>query len=186
MPSYSTLPDMDLVALLNEGDKSAFTEIYNRYWKKLFVVASYRLNCLEDAEEVVQHIFTSLWQRRETLALSSNLHNYLSISVKYRVIKMLNKYYHHQQYIRQLIPNELDDSTQQTIAFDELKEVLEQYISELPEKCRLVFQLSREQGYTQKQIAMELRISEKTVEGHLGKAYKSLRSKLAHFLYTLL
>ncbi len=187
MRSYAQKTDAELLALLRQSDERAFTELYDRYWKRLFVVAAKRINNLEDAEEIVQDIFTALWRRRETLSLTSDLANYLTVSVKYRVIKTLDKYYNQQRYVDSLVyDSQIDDSTQEWLAFDELQTELAKYVQQLPEKCQLVFRLSREEGYSQKQIAEELQISEKTVEAHLGKAFKTLRSKLASFMMTLL
>ncbi len=184
---YEQYNDRQLLALLTQGDERAFTTLYDRYWKKLFVIAAKRMSSLEDAEEIVQDIFTTLWHRREQLAVSGDLANYLAVSVKYRVIKTLDRYYHQRRYNDALAPDEqIDNSTQEWLAFEELREEIAKYVKQLPEKCQLVFQLSREEGYSQKQIAETLHISEKTVEGHLGKAFKVLRSKLASLMVALL
>jgi RNA polymerase sigma-70 factor, Bacteroides expansion family 1 len=187
MNSYTERSDRDLIVLLKGDDELAFTELYNRYWKKLFIVAANRLTHLEDAEEIVQDLFATLWHRRHTLDLTSELAHYLTVSVKYRVIKLLDKYHNQRRYINAILSNDkVDNSTQEQLAFDELREELAAYVNQLPEKCRLVFRLSREDGYSQKQIAETLQISEKTVEAHLGKAFKTLRAKLASFMITLL
>lgn len=187
MNRYRSLTDAELTGLLVHGNHSAFTEIYNRYWKRLFVVAANKIKDLEEAEEIVQHIFVSLWNRRENLKITSSLAAYLSVSVKYRVIKALDKQYHQKKYTESLGMRGLtDDSTQEWLDFLELKERLEKLVSALPEKCRLVYRMSREQGFPQKRIAEELEISEKTVEAHLGKAIKALRTGLNQFMMTLL
>lgn len=187
MSLHNQKTDRKLLLLLQQSDEEAFTELYDRYWKKLFVIAANRINNLEDAEEIVQDIFTALWRRRESLHLTSDLAGYLAVSVKYRVIKMLDKYYNQQRYIDSIvIQDQIDDSTRERLAFDELRQQLAIYVNQLPEKCRLVFQLSREAGYSQKQIAEELGIAEKTVEAHLSKAFKTLRTKLAGFMINLL
>ena len=188
MQSYCKLTDNELLCLLtNNDDHQAFTEIYNRYWKKLFTVAANKLGCLEDAEETVQDIFVSLWNRRKRLQINTSLSSYLSVSVKYKVISTFDKYHNQQQYINTIINNTaVDDSTQEWLAFDELREQLTEMVAILPEKCKVVYQLSREQGFSQKQIAEQLQIAEKTVEGHLNKATKILRAKLSHFLFTIL
>lgn len=179
--------DTQLLALLAQGDERAFTTLYDRYWKKLFVIAAKRVGSLEDAEEIVQDIFTTLWHRREQLMITADLASYLAVSVKYRVIKTLDKYYQQRRYHDAVaLEEQIDDSTQEWLAFDELRGELAKYVQQLPEKCQLVFQLSREEGYSQKQIAETLHISEKTVEAHLGKAFKVLRSKLASLMVTLL
>lgn len=187
MPEYASFSDDELIVLLKENNSVAFTEIYKRYWKKLLTVAANKLHRMEDAEEIVQDIFVILWNRRNELRITSSVANYLAVSVKYRVIKALDKHYNKQKYINSFLNDDLvDDSTQEWLQFNELKDQLSLMVTELPAKCRLVYQLSRESGYTQKQIARELHISEKTVEAHLGKAMKTLRTKLSHFVFTLL
>lgn len=185
---YNQKSDEDLLCLLINDDALAFKEIYNKYWKKLYIVAANRIENEQDAEEIVQDIFTSLWIRRKVIAITDDgLSKYLTVSVKYRVIKTLGKYAIKQKYLHSIpLANRIDDSTQQWLAFEELKDELAKYVGELPEKCQLVFKMSRELGYSQKQISAELMIAEKTVEAHLQKAFKILRSKLASLALTLL
>jgi len=187
MEQYKNFTDIELVATLKTGDKTAFAEIYNRYWDKLFCIAGHKLDQLEDAEEVVQNIFISLWNRRAILNITSTLNSYLAVSVKYRVIKVLEKQYRQRKYTDSLGKQHgLDDSTREWLEFTELKEQLEQLVQGLPEKCQLVYRMSREDGFSQKEIAGKLDISEKTVEAHLGKALKTIRSGLNIFISTLL
>lgn len=180
--------DQDLLELLRSGDRDAFTEIYNKYWTAMLSVATHKTGSVDEGEEIVQDIFVSLWNRREHLQINSSLKNYLSASVKYKVLKVLARQLNHQELGNQHIydPVLIDDSTRQHLHFEELHEQLAQLVAKLPEKCRIVYQLSREAGYSQKQIASELEISEKTVEAHLGKALKTIRSGLSHFLLSLL
>lgn len=186
MEDLRSASDQELIALLKGADHAAFTEIYKRYWKKLFTVAANKIADLEEAREIVQNIFISLWNRRNELEIKGTLGNYLAVSVKYRVINALDKQHNHQNYLESLSTSEVDDSTQEWLEFMQLKERLSILVAELPEKCRIVFQLSREQGLSQKEIAAELGISEKTVEGHLTKALKNLKTGLNSFLMTLL
>ena len=184
MCNYNILNDKELTNLLQEGDEHAFTEIYNRYWSKLFSIAANKIKDLTEAEEIVQDIFVSLWKRRSELSVIGTLSPYLAVSVKYRVIKALDKRNSQQKYsdYSQITLSITDDSTQQWLEFEELKSRLAVFVADLPEKCRLVYQLSREAGYSQKKIAVEMGISEKTVEAHLGKALKTLRTRLSSFL----
>jgi RNA polymerase sigma-70 factor (family 1) len=185
---YTQRNDEELLWLLKNNDELAFREIYNKYWKKLYIVAANRISNEQDAEEIVQDIFTSLWMRRNTIAIADDgLGKYLTVSVKYRVIKNMGKYAIKQKYLDSIPQSsQIDDSTQQWLAFEELKDELAKYVEQLPEKCQLVFKMSRQLGYSQKQISAELAIAEKTVEAHLNKAFKILRSKLASLVLTLL
>lgn len=175
--------DHELLCHMKVGEKQAFTEIYNRYWKPLFILASHKLNDFSQAEEVVQDIFLYIWKRREELNINSSLSAYLAVCVKYKVINILAKRNQELRYI-QYATNNLtlpNCVTEHWVRFEELKEQLAKETARLPEKCRLVFQLSREQGLSQKQIAHQLCISEKTVEAHLSKALRTLRSSLGQF-----
>lgn len=177
--------DIQLLGLLRTGDRSAFSEIYSRYWKKLFTVAANKTGEAEEAEEIVQDIFISLWQRRESIEITTTLEAYLAVCVKYRVLKVLATRYRFQKYVDHSAGSitENNNSTLEWLEFTELKSTLEALVSNLPEKCRLVYRLSREHGLSQKQIASECEISEKTVEAHIGKALKVLRTQLGQFFY---
>lgn len=184
MYNYDVLEDIELTNLLCAGDEDAFTEIYNRYWKRLFSVAANKIKDLDEAEEIVQDIFVSLWKRRSELCVINTLSAYLGVSVKYRVIKLLDKRSNQQKFTNysKVTVNELDNSTEEWLEFEELRSQISKFVAELPAKCRLVYQLSRETGFSQKQIAEEMGISEKTVEAHLTKALKTLRTRLSQFL----
>ena len=180
MSLYASYSDIELLDLIRLGDKIAFSEIYGRYWKKVFTVATNKIGQPEEAEEIVQDIFISLWNRRESIIITTSLNAYLAVSVKYRVIKILAKRNHYLKYADHSL-NEfpvISNSTEDWLEFEELKSRLELLVSHLPEKCRLVYIMSRENGMSQKQIAKEFGISEKTVEAHIGKALKVLRTGL--------
>ena len=179
-PLPETATDEQLLERLSKGDRNAFTQLYNRYWDKLFAVAMHRLNDQEEAEEVVQEVFLSLWQRRLTLKLTHTLRTYLSVAVKYRVINHLDRHYRKKHCMDQLAIGAVtsEESTSCWLTEKELRQQLEKGIRQLPEKCRIVFLMSREENKTYSQIASELDISEKTVEAHMTKALSTLRRTL--------
>ena len=181
MPVYDTYEEVKLIALLRSGDESAFNQIYKRYWKKIFLLACNALDSVEEAEECVQDIFCSIWQRRETLYLKYSLYTYLAVAVKYRVINILDKRYRKRQKIASLMSHEVSTfsaSADVGLLEKELMAKLEASIARLPEKCRIVYKMSREDGKTHREIAQELTISEKTVNNHLTKAIKDISTNL--------
>jgi RNA polymerase sigma-70 factor (family 1) len=188
MADYRSHTDQELTDFLKSGDHAAFTEIYNRYWDKLFAVAYNRLSDELEAEEAVQNVFLSLWKRKETLELTHSLSTYLSVSVKYQIFTRLAQLKRERERTGQLkmVAVEGKETTGEWLSEKELRLQIEQCINALPEKCRIVFLLSREQNLTNKQIAGQLDISEKTVEGHITKALSTIRGSLHIALPVLL
>jgi RNA polymerase sigma-70 factor (family 1) len=184
---YNTYQDEQLLLLLKDDSEGAFTEIYHRYWDKLYIVAMHRLDDMEEARELVQDIFYNLWKKRGVLQLDHSLNTYLATAVKYEVINRYASRYRLQRYQKYASGQwqEAISDTQNQLQFNELKEQLATLVRGLPEKCRIVFELSRDKGYSQKKIAAELGIAEKTVEAHLSSALRKLRTGLSH-LFTLL
>ncbi len=183
-----TYTDEELVTLLKSGDHAAFRQIYDRYWQKLLNVAANKLKDTYLAEEIVQDIFFDLWKRKEQLNVQYQLSSYLGAALKYKVIDVRRKKSLHDKYLQQLkSPSAAADySTEQQLSFNELKERLASLVAALPEKCRLVYKLSHEAGYSRKEIAGEMQISEKTVESHLARAIRALRAGLGIFVVLLL
>ncbi len=180
MNDCKNLDDVELLQLLKRSNNDAFTELYERYWQKMYVVAAHKLKNLTDAEEVVQDIFLEILKRRESLNITSKLSSYLAAAVTYKVINVLAKRHIQQKYSIYATgqSTEADFSTINWLGFEELKDQLLKHVANLPEKCQLVFKLSREEGFTHKEIATQLGISEKTVEGHLSKATQLLKMNL--------
>jgi RNA polymerase sigma-70 factor (family 1) len=180
MKGLNLLPDQQLLSLIAEGNEHAFTEIYNRYWDRLYVTAFNRLADEQEAEEATQNVFMSLWKRRETIELNCLLSTYLSTAVKYQIfsrLAQLNRQNEHIAYLTQTTV-EGSDTTTDWLSERELKQRLEKCVSALPEKCQIVFLMSREKGLSNSLIAQKLNIAEKTVEGHITKALSILRSSL--------
>lgn len=181
MKPYKDVSDSDLVQLLKSDDQQALSALYYRYWDKLFVVATHRLNDPEIGEECVQDVFVSLWRRRKDLELKYSIATYFAVAIKYRVINEMDKQYrikHKLERAAHASEPAFTPSADQLLLEKELLSQIEQAVERLPEKCRIVFKKSREEGKTYKEIGTELGISEKTVEGHMSKAIKDLRSNL--------
>ena len=84
--------DASLVSLIQQNDREAFAILYDQYWKQLLSYAGKRLVLPQDAEEVVQEVFVSLWERRHTLDISGSLDAYLHTAVRYRIYNRYRDY----------------------------------------------------------------------------------------------
>ncbi|WP_257668123.1 RNA polymerase sigma-70 factor [Parapedobacter tibetensis] len=184
MADYGKYTDQELFPLLKAGDDLAFKALYLRYWKKLLYFAAQKTGDFADAENIVQDIFVSLWEKRETLRLTSTLDHYLFVSVKYRVIKLLDRKRSQRLHAdRNAATHDiLDDSTQQYLDFEELRHRLEELIGTLPEKSELIYRMNKEEGMSHKEIGSELGMSEKAVNARLVRIKKTLRTGLNSFL----
>jgi RNA polymerase sigma-70 factor (ECF subfamily) len=177
MAAYSTYTDQELTALLKQGDRRAFTQIFNNYWNKSLAIAYNHTRDKSDAEEIVQEVFVSLWNKRELIDVQL-LDRYLATAVKFTVF---NNYYRKRKRNAEMIskmPYQESYEIEEEIAVRFLQEQIDAIVTTLPEKCKLVFKYSREAGLKNHEIAKEMGISEKTVEAHLSKALKTLKSNL--------
>jgi RNA polymerase sigma-70 factor (ECF subfamily) len=152
----------------------------NEHLLKLFVVAVNKIHDLYVAEELVQDVFSDLWVRKESIELTGELHSYLAVAIKYRIINYQAKQKRTRDYVLYAAVHypQSDNSTQEILRFEELKKQLAALVVQLPERCQLTYRLSRELGLTQKQIAKQMDISEKAVEHNLTRAMQSLKKGL--------
>lgn len=180
MKDFDKFSDEKLSILLFEGDTCAFEEIFNRYWLKLYAAAFKRVKSREVAEEIIQDLFTLLWTKRETIQIHTSLAAYLFTSVRYMVFNHIQKNIVRENYKDSFQTANIfcDNSTEETVFLNELIRNIEKEVKYLPPQCRSVFELSRKENKTNREIAEVLGISEKTVEGHLTKAIKQLKGGL--------
>jgi RNA polymerase sigma-70 factor (ECF subfamily) len=131
-----------------------------------------------EAEELVQEVFTRIWEARSGLKEDLSFHSYI-FTIAFNIIKkhfrkkaLTNEYLNQQVYI------DLDLQTTQQLDYNSLHAYLEDVVNMLPEKRKKIFQLSRFEGLKTKEIANELSISTKTVENQLTDALKFIRKKM--------
>lgn len=186
MKEYQLYNNQMLLDLLAESDEVAFTELYNRYWKKLFAIAYKRLNESHAAEDIVHDVFASLWANRERNQIES-LENYLATATKYMVlakikVKVRERNYHTTSQQTPIFEFPVEAS----LHYKRLLEIVKTEVEKLPEKCRLIFNYSRNEGMPVRQIAETLNLSPKTVENQLNKALKHLKLVTRMFLNSFL
>jgi len=181
MTGYDTLTDHELTELLRQGDELAFSRIYDRYWQPAFQACYNRLRDRERCKDIIQNIFTSLWDRR-TVVQITNLPAYLHTAVKFQVLRLSGQE-KRTEFIasfEELVTQPLEDSD--LIGEREVLRLLQLFIDALPEKRRLIFIKRYHNNATTAEIAAELGISQKTVLNQLNNAETALRMRLAHIL----
>ncbi|MBE9602859.1 RNA polymerase sigma-70 factor [Pedobacter sp. MC2016-24] len=177
MVSYSSLSDDELVAIV-PNDATAFNEIYERYWSVLYRAAFNVLKEEEACLDVVQDVFVWFWENRTVLKINS-VKAYLLVAVKYKVANYIRNGKVRASFYERIPKVALDEEfPDEVLEIKELKEMIARFIISLPERCREVFELSRNEHLSNKEIALRLGITEKTVENQINKALKQLRKQL--------
>jgi len=172
--------DVELVARLQNNEEGALTIIYKEYWEVMFLAAYNLVKDRSVCEDIVQEVFISLWQRREKLQIKVSLKSYLYTSTVYKVYDHFNK---NKKMAKDELfdnfENKIETSNPETkLMHQELIHYLDSIIETLPDKCKEVYKLSRENMLSNKEIAEQLNISQRTVEGHISKALKILKESL--------
>ncbi len=181
--NHTLQSDEELFEACIGGSQTAFEELYNRYWSKLYAEAYSRLRREEDAEEIVQDLFTSIWLNRHKIRLHSTVAGYLFTSVRYLVIGVIQKESVRRSYRERFKVSftDYDNSTETEINFNELQRQIDSHVRLLPDRCRKIYELSRIHFKSNREIAELLGISEKTVENQLTKALSRLRIAMKLF-----
>lgn len=185
MPDYSTYKDRELVDLLSQGNEAAFTEIYERYKTVLFLHVRRMLDEDDQARDVIQELFVSLWVKRAELVVKTSLKSYLYTAVKNKVLNILMHNKHHDLYMQSMLDvyKEGKYSTDEVVREKELAGIIEQEINRLPARMREVFVLSRKEHLSYSEIASKMSISEETVKKQISYALKILRIRINLVLF---
>jgi RNA polymerase sigma-70 factor (ECF subfamily) len=187
LQQYQNDSDQQLWNAIRQSDEKAFSELFTRYWSTAHRIAYSKVRSLETTQEIVQELFITLWDKRETLMVQ-NMPAFITTCIKNKAIKYIEsqlvkeKYW---AYYKNYIP-QTEFVTESELDFNELKEAIETGMERLPAKSKKVFQLNRFQGRSVSEIASMLNLSEKAIEYHLTRSLKHLRLHLRDFLTLLL
>lgn len=184
---YQQLSDNALVELLKNSDSRAFEEIYQRYWDRLSLQVLKITGSREDARDIVQEVFVSIWKRRSEIELKGPLVVYLFKSVRNGAIRYIEKNITRNNYLHTLSVNAPLDMSTPASQYDlkELQNKLQQVVAGLPSKMQEVYLLSRNEGMSYKEIAQYLGIAENTVRKQLSNARKSIRTSASELSLVL-
>lgn len=180
MAAYQSLTDKQLTDLLNLGDHSAYNEIYDRYSRLLYFHAYNKLRDSETSKDLIQELFTALWNNKEKIFIQSNLSAYLYTATRNRILKIIAHKNIEAIYLNFIKHKSCHENgiTDHRLRENQLAVIIEREITNLPEKMRQVFLLSRKAQLSHSEISAHLGIAEPTVKKHVNNALKILRVKL--------
>lgn len=163
---------------MSQINKYKFQEVFKQYYNPLCNFAASIVKDDRLAQDVVQDVFTHLWDKRDSISVEDNEKNYLFTAVKNKAIEKLRKLYSESQLadsIKLMQESPVEEQADKYI----LREHINNSLRQLPPKCKEIFEMSKLRGLTYTEIADEKDISVKTVENQIGKAYRMLRELLS-------
>jgi RNA polymerase sigma factor (sigma-70 family) len=180
---FKNLTDDEILSLVKQDDEKAFAELFDRYWKKIHVIAYSKLRSRASTQEIVQDIFFDLWQRRHSLQVT-NFASYMNVSVKYKIINHFKRVLIKERYDHFISINGIKsgEETLKVVEYNELVEALEKVLHKFPSLTQTIFRLNRLEGKSISEIARSLDLSEKAIQYHITKSVKELKLHMKHFL----
>lgn len=163
------------------GDREAFREMFRAYYGGLCAFAVNYVGSLDQARDVVQEVFLTIWEQRSDWTLHSSLKSYLYQAVRNRALNATRNrdtrdraYEAHQQRREAAVRRTAEDHA----FYHQLSEAVRRAVDQLPPRRRMVFLLHRKHDFTYAEIAEIMAITPKTVENQMGRALKFLRQRL--------
>ena len=176
--------DQILIERIRKDEERAFDTIYDLYWKPLFRYAFVRVQAEDIAKDLVQEVFISLWNKKDTLVLTASLSAYLFSILRFKLIDHYDANEIRKKHVLMAGQEKpvLDNGTDYKIHANEINNLLHLSIDRLPFKMKEVFKLSRIKGHSTQQISEHLHISEQTVKNQISSVLKKLRVNFADYL----
>lgn len=171
------ISDQDLLIGIKKGEKDAFRELFERYTPQIYKFAYSYMKNKNDAEELVQIVFLKIWKKRSTIDSSLNIKAYIfkiTVNSIYDFIRRKKTEYIFQNHIRQ-IQTDAENNTWNTVVYRELQQNVLICVNKLPHQQQRIFHLSKMEGFTNDEIAIEMGLSKRTVENHLYRAIVFLK-----------
>lgn len=183
----SSLRDEELWQKIVAGDNRAFSIFYDRYWLRMYKAAIYYLKDSNGAEEVVQEVFLQIWTKKETLEIH-NFTAYLNSSTRYEVFRRIKVAKRSLLISQKEIAEVITVYNEGDYRLNEIDNInlLNDCLKHLPNRCREIFYLSKDQQLTNKEISEKLGISKHTVENQLAIALKHVKVNLSRIAILLL
>ena len=174
--------DIDLLSQVKSGNTQAFESIFKTYYNTLAGYGKTIVKDPDEAEDIVQQVFISVWEKRSTIEIHTSFRAML-----YRAVynSCLNRIKHNEvkrNYAREIQLTSSSSFSQEDVQHKELQKKINDAIDQLPEQCGKIFKMSRFDYLKYQEIADKMGLSVKTVENQMGKALKLLRENMKDYL----
>ena len=180
---YHLYKDQELLIMVKQGDRKGLELLFKKYHAPLYRFSYIMVKREDAADDIVQETFFKLWKLRDTISEDVILKSYLYTAVRNQSINHMEK--ENRNTILHEYPADLRSDHADAIAglhSQELQQKITEAIDRLPDRCKVIFKLSRYEGMSYKEIATYLEVSIKTVENQMGTALKKLKTQLADYI----
>lgn len=169
-----------LIKEVKKGDVISFDKLFEQYGKKIYIFSYSYLKVKEEAEEIVQEVFISLWNKRKVIKEQHDFNAYLFTITLNAIRKRFRTLSREKKKIDKFSETitRADNSTNVQVEYNNLMEFAQKAIDQLPSKQRKVYILSKQEGLSNQEISVKLNITKKTVENHLNRAKSFLKKIL--------
>lgn len=176
----NTLSDAELIDLLKSGSESAFTVIYHRYWRLIYAHVYKMLRDEDESKDIVQEVFSNLWLKVDQIPHQQNFAGYLYVAARHKVLNAIRHHKFKDDYLDSLAKY-VDEASEETLQYLDQRDLMaavEKEIALLPPRMRQVFEMSRKDNLSHKEIAQLLGTSDQTVKKQINKSLRIIRSNL--------
>lgn len=171
----------ELMKRIKSNDSQAFEELFNNLWEPLYKRAQAILLDEDIAKDIVQEVWVDFWQRRHDI-VNDNIEAYLMQSTRFSVYKELKRNPLKSDHLAYLETVECQSSSDDVVIFNQTQQMIHHSVDQLPNRCKEIFKMSREEQLSNAEIASQLNISKRTVETQISFAIKNLKMRLSSFM----
>ena len=170
----------ELILRLKKEDKSAVDDLFGYYYPRLYHFSRSILKIENEIDDILQEVFVKIWLNRQKIGKAETFNAYIFTITKNELLNLIRNNLRDQTFRDKLYLSAVavEYQTASPVEFEELKVRIDKIVAGLPEKRQQVFLLSRTEGLSNKEIALQLNISEKTVEDHITHAIKKIKNSM--------
>lgn len=173
--------DIQTLEALRNGDHKAFQTVFISYYNVTRNFIFGYIKSEADAEELAEELFVNLWMNRQTIDTSKSFHSYLHTIARNASINFLRRKYLHDTCITQLLNTDFSTTSEEELIAKELSSFIDRVVEKMPEQRRKIYELSRNEGLSNTEIAERLATSKRNVESQLSYALKEIRKAISIF-----